>query len=285
MLNNAAITADLIEVSHPSPPSTKQLFLELPHAGYEFYQLSQKRWKKQLEGASPGDGHSVITVPGFGGGDGSMAFLRRYLNKLGYNAHPWGLGTNIPKQRVTMLSEVLNFCEQMESNIADVAEKIAERTGEKVSLVGWSMGGIYANSLAQTRPDIIRQVITLGSPIGDPRGTSTWNLLKRLNRSDVPDHLQEVDPWIARKTQQGEREVQTSILYSMRDGAVSRESAVIEGHDKVENIEVPSSHIGFAHNPLVYWVIADRLSQNPIDWQPFNAFDQPLMIRKCLNTL
>lgn len=269
-------------LDHPEPPSTKKLLMEFPLASRELFSLTQKRWKTLLAEAPPGDGHAVMTVPGFGGGDGSMSFLRRYLSRLGYRAEPWGLGTNMPKGRVTQMEDIMMFCRQMELDIAEKVEQVAEQTRDKVSLIGWSMGGIYANSLAQTRPDIIRQVITLGSPLGDPRGTSTWNILKRMNRSDVPDDMQDVSPWVYRRDQQGERKVHTSILFSETDGAVSEDSAVIRDHHMVENIKVASSHIGFAHNPLVYWVIADRLSQHPVSWKPFNSDIQPLMIRKKL---
>ncbi len=267
---------------HPEPPTTSKLIWEFPKASYELMQLRNKKWKETLQKAHPGDGHAVMTVPGFGGGDGSMLFLRRYLSKLGYRAEPWGLGSNLPKGRITHMDQIMEYCAQVENAIANNAERIANETGEKVSLIGWSLGGVFANALAQTRPDIFRQVITLGSPLGDPRGTSTWNILKRMNRSDVPDDMQDVTQWMTRKDQLGDRQVRTTVLYSLTDGAVSKGSAVIEDHHLVENIEVKSSHVGFAHNPLVYWVIADRLSQHPVAWEEFKPHAQPAMVRKKL---
>ena len=269
-------------LDHPEPPSTRRLLMEFPLATRELFSLGNKRWKALLDNAPAGDGHCVMTIPGFGGGDGSMAFLRRYLSRLGYRAERWELGTNMPNERVTMIDDIMDFCADIEANVAKRAEMLADQTGDKVSLVGWSMGGIYANTLAQTRPDIIRQIITLGSPLGDPRGTSTWNILKKMNRSDVPEEMQDVTPWIKRKDQLAERKVHTSILWSETDGAVSEGSAVIRDHHMVENIKVASSHIGFAHNPLVYWIIADRLSQHPVSWKPFEIANQPLIIRKKL---
>lgn len=265
---------------HPEPPSTSQLLWEFPKASYELMQLNNKKWKSILQKAHPGDGHAVMTVPGFGGGDGSMLFLRRYLSKLGYRSEPWGLGSNLPKGRITHMDQIMEYCEQIEAAIAANGERIANETGEKVSLIGWSLGGVFSNVLAQTRPDIFRHVITLGSPLGDPRGTSTWNILKRMNRSDVPDEMQDVTQWLKRKNQLAERQVRTTILYSLSDGAVSKGSAVIEDHHLVENIEVKSSHVGFAHNPLVYWVIADRLSQHPVAWEAFDVSRQPSMVKK-----
>ena len=108
------------------------------------------------------------------------------------------------------------------------------------------------------------------------------NILKRLNKSEVPDDMQDVSGWLARRQSQGERKVRTSVLYSLSDGAVCKDSAVIENHHLVENIEVKSSHVGFAHNPLVYWIIADRLSQHPVDWKDFDINTQPAFIQKKL---
>jgi len=270
------------QIDHPTPPTTSQLLWEFPKASLELMQLSNKRWKSQLMQASPGDGHAVMTIPGFGGGDGSMLFLRRYLSKLGYRSEPWGLGSNLPKGRVTEMGQVMEYIRETEASIADNCRRVVDETGEKVSLIGWSLGGVFANALAQQHPELFRQVITLGSPIGDPRGTSTWNLLKRMNRSDVPDDMQDISEWMQRKDKLGERKVRTSILYSLTDGAVSKGSAIIEGHNLVENIEVKSSHVGFAHNPLVYWIVADRLSQHPVDWTNFNPAKQPRLVRKQL---
>jgi pimeloyl-ACP methyl ester carboxylesterase len=268
--------------AHPKPPSADKLMMELPRAAKEIISLTDWRWRSQLKRAPRGDGHAVMTLPGFGGGDGCMAIMRQYLNSLGYQAHPWGLGANLTKDKAQSLDEVLEFCAKMESDIVLRIERIANETDEKVSLIGWSMGGIYANSIAQTHPDLVRQIITLGSPIGDPRGTSVWNIMKTVLRGKIPDHLQNVDGWVARRDQLGERKVRTSILYSHHDGAVSRGSAVIDDHDMVENIHVPSSHVGFAHNPLVYWVIADRLSQDIDDWKGFHENEHPRKVRKSL---
>jgi pimeloyl-ACP methyl ester carboxylesterase len=266
-------------LAHPIPPSNSKLFGEFPRAAKEAIALADWRWRAQLKRAPRGDGHAVMTIPGFGGSDGCMAVMRMYLNAWGYDAKPWGLGRNIIKEKVQSLDEVLEYCAKVESSIVERMERIVDETGEKVSLIGWSMGGIYANSIAQTHPDLVRQIITLGSPIGDPRGTSVWNIMKRVMGGEIPDHLQNVDGWILRKDQQGERKVRTSIIYSEHDGAVSKGSAIIDDHHLVENIHVPSSHVGFTHNPLVYWVIADRLSQHPEEWKSFNQYHQPKNIR------
>ena len=266
-------------LNHPAPPANDKLFAELPRAAREALSLVQWGWRSQLRRAPRGNFHPVMTIPGFGGADGCMAIMRMYLNHWGYDAQPWGLGRNLIKEKVQTLDEVLQYCEKVECDIVKKLECIADEKGEKVSLIGWSMGGIFANSIAQTHPDLVRQIITLGSPIGDPRGTSVWNIMKRVMGGEVPDYMQNVQGWIDRRDQQGERKVRTSIIYSEHDGAVSKESAIIDDHHLVENIHVPSSHVGFTHNPLVYWVIADRLSQDIDDWKPFDHTRQPKKIR------
>lgn len=265
--------------NHPAPPTPDKLMRELPRAAKEALSMVDWRWRAQLRRAPRGNDRPVMTIPGFGGADGCMAVMRLYLKNWGYEPYTWGLGRNLIKDKVQTLDEVLRYCESVESSIVQRLERIADDTGEKVSLIGWSMGGIYANSIAQTHPELVRQIITLGSPIGDPRGTSVWNIMKKAMRGNIPDHLQNVEAWVARRDQQGERKVRTSIIYSEHDGAVSRESAIITDHDLVENIHVPSSHVGFTHNPLVYWVIADRLSQDVEDWKAFDHFRQPKKVR------
>ncbi|NRA42870.1 MAG: alpha/beta hydrolase [Pseudomonadales bacterium] len=270
-------------LAHPTPPETSQLLWEFPKASLELMQLLyNKRWRNLLADAAPSDGHTVMTLPGFGGGDASMLFLRRYLNKLGYQAEPWRLGTNLPKGRTTQMAQIIDYCEDKEAQVIERCESLSEQSNEKISLIGWSMGGVFANAIAQKRPDLIRQVITLGAPIGDPRGTSMWSLLKRANRSDVPDDQQDVTPWLNRANQIAERKVHTAFIYSRSDGAVAPEVAVLPPSRFVENIEVVSSHVGFAHNPAVFWLIADRLSQHPSHWSAFEAQHQPSLVRKKL---
>lgn len=264
----------------PQAPGVDKLAWELPLAAKEFISLMDYRWRALLKKAPKGDGHPVMTIPGFGGGDGCMSILRKYLTHWGYDARPWDLGTNLITEKVHTLDEVLEFCADKESAIAANLERIVEETGEKVTLIGWSMGGIYANCLAQTRPDLVRHVITLGSPVGDPRGTSVWNIMKTVFGGDVPDELQNVDAWVDRRDQLAERKVRTTMLFSPSDGAVSKDCATLQGHDMVENIMVPSSHVGFSHNPVVYWIIAERLCQNPERWHAFEPHNMPFKVRK-----
>ncbi|MCY4043564.1 MAG: alpha/beta fold hydrolase [Cellvibrionales bacterium] len=266
-----------------NPPSNVLLLTEFPRAAKEAMDLFSFQWRGQLSKAPKGDGQPVLTIPGFGGADGCMSMLRQFLNRLGYKAYPWKLGRNLPDGRVTQMDEILAYCKMREEQLVKRIIEIKEETGQKVSLIGWSMGGVFANTLAQTHPDLVAQVITLGAPVGNPKLTSTWNLLKYLNMSTVDDDLQNVEAWEFRKNQLGERTVRSSVIYSEMDGAVSKHAAMIEDDDFVENIHVRSSHVGFSHNPLVYWVVAERLAQDKENWEAFDISMQPPKIQRCFN--
>ena len=121
--------------------------------------------------APPGDGHAVLVIPGFGATDRSTWPLRHVLERLGYAVQGWELGRNTGSS----------------PRIADALRRrlatARRRSGRPVSLIGWSLGGIYARELARRNPDAVRQVITLGSPIHGGEFTSLDRIFKRLNPS------------------------------------------------------------------------------------------------------
>ena len=110
-----------------------------------------------LQFISPkGDGHPVIIIPGLGTADGSTHYARNFIKSIGYESHPWGLGRNLGPRR-----GMENLLHQLLERVQDVYDKSG---GQEISLIGWSLGGIYAREIAKVRPDLIRQVITLGTP-------------------------------------------------------------------------------------------------------------------------
>ena len=134
------------------PPSAMLALTELPRALFELGSLPFAA--PVLATAPRGDGHPVLVLPGFIASDTSTAVLRRYLAKLGYDAHAWELGRNLGPRAIGAEGEKL---------IARL-RAIHDATGEKVSIVGWSLGGIMARIIARRAPDAVRQVITLGHP-------------------------------------------------------------------------------------------------------------------------
>jgi pimeloyl-ACP methyl ester carboxylesterase len=210
--------------------------------------------------APRGDGRPVLVIPGYLADDLNMYPLRWFLKRIGYTPLPWLLGRNVEPRsiRFQRIEDAAQFRRDMEEKLLRRVDDIVESYGEPVSIVGWSMGGLYANTVALHAPDKVRQVITLGTPYGDPRGTIMWNIMRLINRGGVAEHEQDFASW-AQSENQPERRVPTTVIYSTSDGVVAPEAAMLDDHPFVEHIAVPSSHIGFACNPLVWQAIAKSL--------------------------
>ncbi|MFT4116346.1 alpha/beta hydrolase [Bradyrhizobium sp.] len=204
--------------------------------------------------APRGDGHPVLALPGFLASDLSMAPMRRYLNELGYQANAWRMGRN--------LGGLARMREALRGRLAEIHAE----TGRKVSLVGWSLGGVYARDLALQAPDLVRSVITLGSPFAnDLRATNATRLYEALSGERVED-MAELREAIA-----GDLPVPASSIYSRSDGVVNWRTCLLRPSDRAENIEVHlASHIGLGVNPAALWAVADRLAQPEGEFSPFD---------------
>ncbi|MEJ8821044.1 alpha/beta hydrolase [Variovorax humicola] len=204
-----------------------------------------------LQLAPRGDGHSVVVLPGLIAGDGSTVLLRRLLASRGYDAHGWGLGRNLgPRDGV-------------EEGMRNLLVSLNDKSGRKVSLVGWSLGGVYARLLASMHPERVRSVVTLGTPFrGSPRATNAWRLYEFLSRqsSHDPSRMQRITPTPG---------VPTTSIFSRSDGVVSWRCSVEKTGHRSENIEVFGSHVGLGFNPAVLYAVADRLAQAEGAWKPF----------------
>jgi pimeloyl-ACP methyl ester carboxylesterase len=199
-----------------------------------------------------GDGHPVIVFPGLGASDGSTLTLRNFLRQRGYTAYPWKQGFNFGPRH-----GVLDACRSLVSDIAN-------RHNEPVSLIGWSLGGIYAREIAKEQPDNTRCVITLGSPfVGHPRATNAWRFYELVSGQAVHDHA------LTEKVRVPP-DCPTTSIYSKTDGVVAWQCSINAPSAHSENIEVQASHIGMGLNPLALYAIADRLRQDPQRWQKFD---------------
>ena len=204
-----------------------------------------------LRRAPRGDGHAVLVLPGLGANDLSTAPLRRYLAALGYVAQPWGQGFNFGPR-----AGVLERC-------ATTLQALAERHAAPVSLVGWSLGGVYARELAKLHLALTRCVVTLGTPFtGHPRATRAWRLYEFASGQDAHDEAQLAQVRIAPS-------VPTTSIFSRSDGIVAWRCSLNPAGPLSENIEVPASHLGLGVNPMALYAVADRLAQDPSAWQPF----------------
>jgi pimeloyl-ACP methyl ester carboxylesterase len=240
------------------PPSLWWSLLEAPRAALEISSIALKH--RELLDMLRGDGHPVLVLPGYGAGDSIMYVMRYYLNRWGYDARPWNLGVNFTKTRITSIDQINEFRAEMESRVAARIENLYNETGQKISVIGWSLGGIYANTMAEQVPDFLNHVITLGAPYGDPRGTAAWNVLKALNASNTPDAEQDFDGWLKQDVIV-DRKTKTTVIYSPNDGIVAESAARLGEHENINHVPVMSSHVGFAFNPSVYRVIAETLAR------------------------
>ena len=237
------------------PPSPLLALTELPRALLEMGSLPLAA--PLLLSAPRGDGHPVLVLPGFTTTDLSTTVLRRYLTRLGYDAHAWELGRNLGPKAIGQQGEKL---------IARL-EDIYAATGKKVSLVGWSLGGIIARQLSRRRPDLVRQIITLGSPFaGDPRATNVWRLYEFMSGQKLKDP----DTEAQLRESHDIPPVPSTAIYSKADGIVAWQNCLEPASATTDNIEVPGSHCGLGVNPVVLFAVADRLAQGEDAWQPFN---------------
>ena len=212
-----------------------------------------------------GDGHSIMTLPGFMGADGSTSRLRKFLKSQGYHAVPWGLGRNAAEVRSQDIDDFLAHREEMEDVIADLVEQEFLASGRKVTLIGWSLGGLYAVALAHRCPQWVRQAITLGTPYGDPRGTALYSVMGNLYNNDVDEAA--LQRWVSHTYRGGELRVPVLALHSESDGIVGPGIARCQGDARyVTNMAVMASHVGFPFNPLVFAVIANHLVEPHRRW-------------------
>ena len=232
------------------PPSWLLMLAE-PRALFEFN--SSLLLSPLLLQAPRGDGHPVLALPGFLASDLSMAPMRRYLSQLGYDAHAWNMGRNF------------GGVYSKRKALRTLLERIHEQAGRKVSIVGWSLGGVYARDLALQAPDLVRSVITLGSPFAnDIRATNATKLYELLSGEGVNDI-----PGL-REAIGGDLPVPTTSIYSRTDGIVNWRTSLVRPSATAENIEVHlASHIGLGVNPAALWAVADRLAQTEGEFSHF----------------
>lgn len=233
------------------PPSP---FLALAEPARAMSELASFYALRPLMRALPkGDGHGVLVLPGFMAGDSSTRPLRSLLSDLGYDARGWNLGRNVrvDNARVEAMMGCLN--------------ELYEDTGRPVSIIGWSLGGVFARELAKLAPEKVRQVISLGSPISDDRNhTNARRLFEYLNGHE-PEPMR--DGNFAKLAEAPP--VPTTSILTKTDGVVHwRGSVQADGPDN-ENIEVIASHCGLGVNPSAVYAIADRLAQDEGAWKPF----------------
>lgn len=199
-----------------------------------------------------GDGHPVLVLPGLMATDVSTAPLRQFLQGRGYAVQGWGQGRNRgPREGVV---------EAMHATLADMHKT----SGRTVSVIGWSLGGMYAREIARAAPRLVRQVITLGSPLyGSPHDSSNVSgIYRRVSGRTEKDDAHFRD--------HSAPPVPTTSIYTRTDGIVGWGCSVEKKGPLTDNIEINSaSHTGLGFNPLVWYAIGDRLAQKEDAWEHF----------------
>ncbi|MBX3025496.1 alpha/beta hydrolase [bacterium] len=206
-----------------------------------------------LRRAPAGDGHAVLVLPGLMASDFSTRALRRFLRDKGYQAHGWKQGRNLGPSEALIAAMVQRLTD------------VHRRSGRRVSLIGWSLGGIYARELARAMPDLVRQVITLASPFRDLDAVNVPRFLQGRARRRNPVG----DDALVRARLRAPLPVPTTAIFSHSDGITAGESCRADAAPRTENLEVESSHLGIGHHPVVLLTIADRLAQPEGSWRPF----------------
>jgi hypothetical protein len=192
-----------------------------------------------------GDGRPLMLAPGNGASDASMYPLFRYLAWLGYDAHHWGLGRNRGK--------VVQYVRALTERVRDLQSKAG---GAQVTLIGWSLGGVIVREVARDHPDLVREVITLGTPVvGGPKYTRVGALFAKresidLDRLEREIHERNLRPIACPLT----------CIYSKTDGVVAWRATLDDYNPHARNVRVRGSHLGLAYNPLVWRVIARTLA-------------------------
>lgn len=212
-------------------------------------------YRKFLSPRNEGDGHPVLVLPGFMATDASTGPLRKFIRNLGYAAYAWELGRNTANLKFLDL-------------LLEKVEAIYEEHEERISLVGWSLGGVYARQLAKAKPNLIRQIVTLGSPfrgVHQPNNVAwIYNLISNRRRiKDLDPVLFENLPLPA--------PVPTTAVYTKEDGIVPWQLCIEDEDEIHQNIRVRGSHFGLSVNPSVLEIISDRLLYTKANWSYFEA--------------
>ncbi len=234
-----------------TPPSLWLLAMEF--RGFWEFGAVLPAWPA-LRRAPRGDGHPVIVFPGLSASDSSTFPLRQYLATLGYNVSGWNQGFNFGARAGVL------------GTVSRQVRETFDATGKPVSLIGWSLGGVYAREIAKLHPGMVRSVITLGTPFsGLAKSTNAWRIYELTSGRKIDHESNKYDL-------PGAPPVPTTSIFSRSDGVVAWKASIqkpsaVQPH--TENIEVLASHLGIGLNPSAWWAVADRLSQPVGQWRPF----------------
>lgn len=206
--------------------------------------------------AKPGDGHPIVIFPGLGADGKSVATLREHCRSLGYDAFDWGQGFNTGPQ-----GDLDAWLHTLKSKVVDL---LAGHT-QPATLIGWSLGGLYAREIGKLMAPRIRQVITMGTPFNaEADSTNVGWLFRLLSGSAVT-----IDPALSQRLRTPPP-LRTTSIYSRSDGVVAWQTCRYDKQSSnIHDIEVDGSHIGMGWNREVLAAVTDRLGQRPGAWRRY----------------
>lgn len=205
----------------------------------------------------PGDGHAVVIFPGLGTNGGSVAMLREHCRSLGYDAFDWGQGFNTGPQ-----GDLDAWLHTLKARVVE----LLVGHNRPATLIGWSLGGLYAREIGKLMPRRLRQVITIGTPFNAEADHTTnvgW-LFRLLSGSSSA-----LDPALSRRLRTPPP-LRTTSIYSRSDGVVAWQTCRHHKRSRlVHDIEVEGSHMGMGWNRDVLAAVSDRLGQPPGPWRQY----------------
>jgi predicted esterase YcpF (UPF0227 family) len=231
-----------IEYNGIAPPTRRETLQELR------LPLDALRWAPQWFALPRGRAtvsRTVVLLPGFGAGPRSLVALLGHLRRRGHAVSDWGLGRNTGR--------VQELRDAMRGRVAGHARE----SGGPVTLVGWSLGGYIARELAREQPEMVRRIVTLGSPVvGGPRFTATAQWYER-NGYDLDKVERAIKDRYARPLQ-----TPVVAIYSKRDGVVAWQACIDRWSPNVRHVEVDESHIGMGFAPAVLRIVAEEVERD-----------------------
>ena len=231
-------------VALPIARPALSLFATEPwRAAKEFFSLARM---ESAVGGPLGDGHPVIIFPGLAADGKSVAPLRKHCKSLGFEAMDWGLGFNMPPK-----GDADAYIEEL----AEHTRAQLEPYNQSATLIGWSLGGLYAREVAKILGSRVRQVITIGTPFNSGVDSTNVGWLYKLITGAEP----KPDP-VLMKRLRTPPSVPTLSIYSRNDGVVAWQTCRHDGTcDLTEDVEIDGSHMGMGWNPEVLQIVGERL--------------------------